>query len=114
MIAFALLVAGSLFVAWRSDAATGAIVAASAFVFIVFAEWAVRGNPDMLVLPGGPLPGIGPNAADGSVSLHMTTAAIFAGVFGVTGFLAQRRFATTAITVQWAAAATFTPLALLV
>src|SRR4051812_3867559 len=39
VIVFALLVAGTLFVAWRTDAATGAIVAASAFVFIVFAEW---------------------------------------------------------------------------
>ena len=50
----------TLFVAWRAPAATGAVAAAAAFVFIVFAEWAVRGNPDMLVLPGGPLPGIGP------------------------------------------------------
>ncbi|MGX9426823.1 MULTISPECIES: DUF2339 domain-containing protein [Bradyrhizobium] len=114
MISFGLLVAGSLLVAWRTPAATAAIGAAALFVFVVFAEWAVRGNPDMLVLPGGPLPGIGPNATDGSVSLHLTTAAIFAGMFGVSGFLAQRRFATTAITVQWAAAATFTPLALLI
>ena len=59
-------------------AATGAIAAAAAFVFVVFAEWAVRGNPDMLVLPGGALPGIGPTATDGSVTLHLITAAIFA------------------------------------
>lgn len=114
MITFGLLVAGSLFVAWRTPAATAAVGAAALFVFIVFAEWAVRGNPDMLVLPGGPLPGIGPSATDGSVSLHLTAAAIFAGIFGMTGFLAQRRFAAAAITAQWAAVATFTPLALLV
>src|SRR4051794_22919352 len=60
MIVFALLVAATLAVAWRSDAAAGAIGGAAALVFVVFAEWAVRGNPDMLVLPGGPLPGIGP------------------------------------------------------
>ena len=64
MIAFALLVAGTLAIAWRAPAATGAVAAAALFVFIVFAEWAVRGNPDMLVLPGGALPGIGPNATD--------------------------------------------------
>ena len=92
MIVFALLVAGSLFVAWRADAATGAVGAAALFVFVVFAEWAVRGNPDMLVLPGGPLPGIGPAATDGSVSLHLVTAAIFAAGFGIAGFLAQGRF----------------------
>src|SRR5205807_2194860 len=108
------LVAGALFVAWRAPAATGALGAASMFIFVVFAEWVVRGNPDMLVLPGGPLPGIGPAATDGSVSLHLITAAIFAIGFGVTGFLAQARFHAAKISVLWAATATFTPLALLV
>jgi uncharacterized membrane protein len=114
MIAFALLIAGALFVAWRAPAAAGVISAASALIFVVFVEWVVRDNPDMLVVPGGPLPGIGPVATDGSVSLHLVTAAIFAIGFGVTGFLAQARFTAPAITVRWAAAAVFTPLALLV
>src|SRR4029077_9194361 len=112
MIAFGLLVAGSLVVAWRTDAATGVVATAAAFVFIVFAEWAIRGNPDMLVLPGGPLPGIGPNATDGSVSLHLTSAAIFAVEFGLAGFLAQGRSSSPVIPVIWSAAAIFTPLAL--
>src|SRR5437763_15443022 len=89
IIVFALLVAGTLFVAWRAQAATGAVAAAAIFVFAVFAEWAVRGNPDMLVLPGGPLPGIGPAASDISVALHLIAAAIFAVGFGAAGFLAQ-------------------------
>jgi uncharacterized membrane protein len=114
MIAFALLVAGSLFTAWRAPAAAGAIGAASMFVFVVFGEWAVRGNPDMLVLPGGPLPGIGPTATDSSVSMHLITAAIFAAGFGLSGFFAQFRFGDTRITVLWATSAVFTPLALLV
>ena len=114
MIVFALLVAGTLVVAWRSDAATGAVGAAAAFVFLVFAEWAVRGNPDMLVLPGGPLPGIAPNATDGSVSLHLITAALFAAGFGVAGFLAQGQKFGSVIPVIWSASAVFTPLALLV
>jgi uncharacterized membrane protein len=41
MIAFAVLVAGTLAIAWRAPAATGAVAGAAAFVFIVFAEWAV-------------------------------------------------------------------------
>jgi uncharacterized membrane protein len=114
MIVFGLLVAGTLLVAWRSDAATGAVGAAAALVFVVFAEWAVRANADMLVLPGGPLQGIGPNATDGSVSLHLVSAAIFAAGFGVAGFLAQGRFSGPIIPVIWSAAAVFTPLALLV
>jgi uncharacterized membrane protein len=114
IIVFAVLVAGTLSVAWRAPAATGAIGAAAIFVFIVFAEWAVRGNPDMLVLPGGPLPGIGPAATDGSVSLHLITAAIFAAGFGAAGFLAQARSVSAIIPVVWSATAVFTPLALLI
>ncbi len=114
MIAFGLMVAGTLYVAWRAPAATGALAAAAALVFVVFAEWAVRANPDMLVLPGGAMPGIGPAATDGSVSLHLFTAAFFAVGFGVTGFLAQERFNATKVTVFWAACAAFTPLALLI
>ena len=114
IIVFAALVAGTLLVAWRAQAATGAIAAAAVFVFVVFAEWAVRGNPDMLVLPGGPLPGIGPAATDSSVALHLITAAIFAAGFGAAGFLAQGRSVSAIITVVWSAAGVFTPLALLI
>jgi uncharacterized membrane protein len=114
MIAFALLVAGTLAIAWRAPAATGAIAGAAAFVFIVFAEWAVRGNPDMLVLPGGPLPGIAPNATDQSVTLHLTTAALFAAGFGLAGFFAQGRFVNAIVPIVWSAVATFIPLALLI
>jgi len=114
MIAFGLLVAGSLFVAWRAEAATAVVAIAAGFVFIVFAEWAIRANPDTLVLPGGPLPGIGPAATDGSVSLHLIVAAIFAAGFGVAGFLAQGRSSNPTIPIVWSAAAVFTPLALLV
>jgi uncharacterized membrane protein len=114
MITFALLVAGSLFVGWQAPSAAGAVGPAALLAFFVFAEWAVRGNPDMLVVPGGPLPGIGPNATDGSVSLHLVTAAIFAAGFGLTGLLAQSRFTAAKIAVLWAASAVFTPLALMV
>src|ERR1700675_4982804 len=114
MIVFTVLVASTLLVAWRAQAATGAIGAAALFVFVMFAEWAVRGNPDMLVLPGGPLPGIGPVSTDSSVSLHLITAAIFAVGFGAAGFLAQGRFSSAKIAVRWAASAVFTPLALLI
>jgi uncharacterized membrane protein len=114
IIIFALLVAATLLVAWRAQAATGAVGAAAVFAFIVFAEWALRSNPDMLVLPGGPLPGIGPAATDSSVSLHLITAAIFAIGFGVAGYLAQGRSVSAIIPVVWSAAGVFTPLALLV
>jgi len=114
LIAFAILVAATLAIAWRAPSATGAVGAAAFFVFIVFAEWAVRGNPDMLVVPGGALPGIGPSATDQSVTLHLVAAALFAAGFGLAGFLAQGRFSGAIIPVVWSAAATFVPLALLI
>jgi uncharacterized membrane protein len=114
IVVCAILVAGTLFVAWRAEAATGAVGAAAALVFVVFAEWAIRGNPDMLVLPGGPLPGVGPAATDSSVMLHLITAAIFAAGFGVAGFLAQGRSNSAITPVIWSAAAVFVPLALLI
>ena len=114
LVVFALLVAAALLVAWRAPAATGAIAAAAACVFVVFAEWAVRGNPDMTVAPGGPLPGIGPAATDSSVSLHLVTAAIFAAGFGVAGFLAQGRSVSAIIPVVWSATSVFAPVALLI
>ncbi|MBR0859634.1 DUF2339 domain-containing protein [Bradyrhizobium liaoningense] len=114
LIAFMLLVGGTLLVAWRAAAATGALGAAAATVFIVFAEWAVRANPDMLVLPGGPLPGIGPAATDSSVTLHLVMAAIFAAGFGIAGFLVQGRSNSAIIPVVWSATAVATPIAILV
>jgi uncharacterized membrane protein len=114
MTVFAALVAATLFIAWRAPASVGAIGAAAVLAFAVFAEWAVRGNPDMLVLPGGPLPGIGPAATDSSVTSHLIAAVIFAVGFGVAGFLAQLRFNEMKISVLWAACGVFVPLALLV
>ena len=50
----------------EGGAATGAVGAAAASSPSSVREWAVRANPDMLVLPGGPLPGMGaPDVTDG-------------------------------------------------
>ncbi len=114
MTAFAVLVAATLVIAWRAPAATGAVAAAAVLAALVFLEWAVLANPDMLVVPGGAIPGIGPHATDGSVSLHLTSAAVFAAGFGLAGFLAQGRSVSAIIPVVWSAAGVFTPLALLI
>src|ERR1700759_636405 len=97
LIAFTILVAATLSVAWQAPSASRALGAAAAFIFIVFAELVGGGHPDMLVLPGGALPGIGPSATEGSVSFHMITAAIFALAFGLAGFSAQARFGAARI-----------------
>ncbi|WP_315782174.1 DUF2339 domain-containing protein [Bradyrhizobium sp. SZCCHNPS1003] len=114
LIGFTALVAATLAVAWRAPSAVGAVAAAAATVFLVFAEWALRDNPDLLVLPGGALPGMGPNPLGASVTSHLVTAAIFALGFGGAGFLAQGRSHNAVVPVVWSAAGVFTPLALLV
>ena len=111
---FGVLVAATLLVAWRAESATAAVAASAVLVAVVFLEWAVRGNPDMLVLPGGAMPGIGPVATDESVSTHLIAAAIFALGFGAAGFLAQGRSVSALVPVIWSASAVFTPLALLI
>ena len=111
---FAALIAATLAVAWRSEAATAAVAAAAVFVGLVFLAWAVHATPDMLVLPGGALPGIGPRADDASVASHLITATLFAGGFGIAGFLAQGRSVSAVVPVVWSATATFVPLALLI
>ncbi|HAP48340.1 MAG TPA: DUF2339 domain-containing protein, partial [Afipia sp.] len=114
MIVFALLVAATFAIAWRAESAAGAIVAAALFVFAVFAEWAIRANPELTVMPGGAMPGIGTRADEGSISMHLIAAAGFGAAFGAAGFLAQYRSFSAIIPVIWAAAGVFTPLALLV
>ena len=114
MAAFALLVAGTLFVAWYAQAATGAVAIAAVFVAAVFLSWAIQGNLDLLVLPGGPLEGIGVSPIQGSVTTHLASAAVFALGFGIIGFLAQGRSVSAVVPVIWAACATFVPIALLI
>lgn len=114
MTVFALLVAATLAVAWYAQAATAAVTVAAGFVALVFLDWAVSGNPDMLVLPGGPLAGIGASPIEGSVSAHLVTAAIFALGFGIAGMRAQGRSVSAIVPVIWAGAGVFVPLALLI
>jgi uncharacterized membrane protein len=114
MIVFAILIAAVLLIAWRSEAAAGALPAAAIFVALVFLSWAVRGNPDWLVAPGGAMKGVGPEALDGSVAVHLAAALVFAGGFGIVGFLAQGRSPNATVPVIWSAVAVATPLSVLI
>ena len=114
MTVFTLIVFAAFAVAWRAESATGAIGVAAVFVFVIFAEWAIRANPDLAVVAGGAMPGIGARADEGSINVHFIAAALFAVGFGGAGFLAQGRSVGAIVPVVWSAAGVFTPLALLV
>lgn len=111
---FGVLVVATLAIAWRAPSAVAAVAANAVLVAIVFLEWAVRANPDMLVLPGGAMPGLAPSATDEAVSAHLIAAAIFGAGFAVAGFAAQARSISAVVPVIWAASAVFTPIALLI
>ncbi|MDQ8730810.1 DUF2339 domain-containing protein [Bradyrhizobium sp. LHD-71] len=114
MVVFAILIAAVIAIAWRTDAAAGALPAAAIFAGLVFLSWAVRGNPEWLVVPGGAMQGVGPEALEGSVAAHLTAALVFAAGFGLAGFLAQGRSSNATVPVIWSAVAVATPLWLLI
>ena len=111
---FAVITAATLVVAWRAEAATGAVAASAAFVALVFLSWLVQSAPDTLGLQGGPLPGIGIRATDASVSAHLIVALIFGVGFAAAGFLAQGRFTHAVAPVIWSACGVAVPIALLI
>ena len=114
LIVFAILIAATLAVAWRAEAAAGAVATGAALVALVFLSWLVQAAPDVLGLQGGPLPGIGPRATDASVNTHLIAALIFAAGFGGAGFLAQGRSPHAAVPVIWSACGVAVPIALLI
>ncbi|MGX7742294.1 DUF2339 domain-containing protein [Rhodopseudomonas parapalustris] len=114
LLVFAVLIAATLAIAWRAAAATAAVGAAAALVGLVFLSWVVRSNPDLLVLPGGALPGIGADPLAGAVTTHLIAAAVFGLGFAGFGILAQGRSPNAGVPVIWAASGVFAPLALVI
>src|SRR6185312_6763471 len=58
---FAILVGATVAIAWRTDAAVGAVPAVAVFAILVMAAWAVQPVTEHLVLPGGPTAGVIPD-----------------------------------------------------
>jgi len=113
LVTFALMTAGIVAIAWRSDAAAAAVPAAAVFTALAFAEWAVAVDVTRLVLPAGPTAGAVPEPQPAYVGMHLVLGAGFAALFGVPGFLAQGRSERATIPILWSAAAVFAALAIL-
>ncbi|PZA09870.1 DUF2339 domain-containing protein [Rhodopseudomonas palustris] len=111
---FAVLIAATLAIAWRAASATAAVGAAAVLVGLVFLSWVVHDNPDLLVLPGGALPGIGADPLAGAVTTHLIAATVFGIGFAGFGILAQGRSPNASVPVIWAASGVFAPLALVI
>jgi len=111
---FTLLVAITLGIAWRAEAAAGAVPAAALLTLIVFADWALKFNFLNLVAPSGLTAPAIPDPPRVDVTWHLVLGAVFAGMFSSVGFLAQGRSQAALIPMVWAASAVFAPIAILV
>src|SRR5579883_2270711 len=111
---FAVLVVATVAIAWRTDAAVGAVPAVAVFAVLVLAAWAVRPVTDHLVLPSGPTAGAIPDPKQAYTQSHLVLGAVFALLFGGAGFQAQGRSQRALIPIVWAIAGAATPVAILI
>ena len=111
---FGLMVVATVAIAWRTDAAVGAVPPVAAFAVLVMIAWSVQPVTEHLVLPGGPTAGVIPDPAEAYTSAHMLLGALFVLLFGGAGFLAQGRSQRALIPVLWATAGAFAPVAIMV
>jgi len=114
LLTFTLLVAVTFAISWRAEAAVGAVPAAALLTLIVFADWALKLNFLNLVAPSGLTAPAIPDPPRVDVTWHLVLGAVFAGMFGILGFLAQGRSQAAIIPMLWSASAVFAPIAILI
>jgi uncharacterized membrane protein len=114
LIAFVVLTATTVGIAWRTEAATPSVVVATVLAVVVMAHWAVHERLDALIAPAGPTAPAIPGPEHFDYGPHFALAAFWAALFGITGFLAQGRSTRALVPMLWAVSGVFAPTALLV
>ena len=114
LTAFVALTAATVAIAWRTEAAAGAVPAAAVLSAVVMAHWAVHMNVQGLLAPSGPAAPAIPEPERYDYGSHLILAAGWTVLFGTSGFLAQGRSSRALVPMLWSAAAVFAPLAMLV
>jgi uncharacterized membrane protein len=109
---FFVLVVATLAMAWRSEAAAAAVPVAALLAVLVIGRWAVAPQLEHLVAPSGPVAGVVPEPEAYTYGWHIALGVAFALLFGASGYLAQGRSQRPVVPLLWAAAAVFTPLAM--
>jgi uncharacterized membrane protein len=113
LAAFTLMVAGTIAIAWRTEAATAAVPAAAVLTFLIMANWAVSMNFKALVAAGGPA-NLPPDPNPALYGTHLALGFAFMALFAASGFLAQGRSTKALPPIIWAATAAAAPLAILI
>jgi uncharacterized membrane protein len=114
LMTFTLLVATTIAISWRAEPAVGVLPAAALLTLVVFAAWALQFNFVNLLAPSGPTAPAIPDPPRVDVTWHMVLGMLFAGMFGIGGFLAQGRSQSALIAMVWSATAVFAPIAILI
>jgi uncharacterized membrane protein len=109
---FALLTAATVAIAWRSEAAAGAVPAAALLVALVMVRCALNYDVEYLIAPSGPTAPAIPEPARAHTEWHLALGIAFALLFGGVGFQAQGRSERPLVPALWAAVAVFTPIAM--
>jgi uncharacterized membrane protein len=110
---FVVLVATTVAIAWRSDAAA-AVPAAAVLVILIFVQWSFNFNVAELAILSGAVPDSAWQPDRFLFGAPLTLGGAFALLFGVSGFLAQERSARPLSAILWSAPAVFAPLAILI
>src|SRR5215467_6587909 len=114
LMTFTLLVVTTIAISWHSESAVGALPMAALLTLIVFADWALQFNFVNLVAPSGPTAPAIPDPPRVDVTWHIVLGLLFAGMFGIVGFLAQGRSQSALVPMVWSATAVFAPIAILI
>jgi uncharacterized membrane protein len=112
--AFVVLTAATVAIAWRTEAAAGAVPVAAILAVAVIADWAVPMSLSNLIAPAGPAAPAIDDPQRYNYGSHLFLAAAWAAMFGIVGFLAQGRSTRALVPMLWSASAVFVPLAMLV
>jgi len=114
LTAFFVLTVATLAIAWRTEAAAGAVPVAAILATAVMAHWAVGMNLEGLLAPSGPAAAVIPEPPRYDYGSHLFVAGAWAAMFGLAGFFAQGRSPRALVPMLWCASGVFAPLAMLV
>jgi len=113
LVIFALLVAATVAVVWRTESALWALPAAGVFTAAVMIQWAAPEFVETLMLSPGVTRGAIPGPPAGT-TLHLAFGAALAVIFGVPAFAAQRRAATALNAQLWSLTGVILPIVILI
>jgi uncharacterized membrane protein len=111
---FTLLTLATAAIAWRSEAAAGAVPLAAVFAGVVVIRWAFAPEIAYLIAPPGVAGGAAPQPLHADIIPHIALGLLYAALFGAAGFLAQGRSQSPFVAMLWSAVSVATPIVILI